>query len=213
MLKRILPLLAAGWLGALPALAQPRIATVDFQKVFEKYWRREQAAAALKDRELSFEKDIKGLRDDMEKMGTEYDKLREAANDQVVTKEERDKRKVLADNKLLELKTADNTLRTQTANAQDQLNSQKKRLYESILREIADAVKAKAKSGGYTLVLNTSSPGAGPLLDSPVLYTNGENDMTDVVIAQLNAGAPLATPGSDGQKAGDKAADKADGKK
>ena len=205
MLKRILPLLVAGWLGALPALAQPRIATVDFQKVFEKYWRREQAAAALKDRETTFEKEIKGMRDDLEKMAIEYEKLREAANDQVVTKEERDKRKALAESKLLELKTGENTLRTADANAGDQLASQRKRLYESIVGEIADAVKAKAKAGGFTMVLNSSPPAPGMALAAPVLYTNGENDLTDAIIAQINAGAP---PPTDGQKAGEKAVDK-----
>ena len=210
MLKQILPLLVAGWLGlgALPALAQPRIATVDFQKVFEKYWRREQAAAALKDREATFEKEIKGMRDDMEKMATDYEKLREAANDQIVTKEERDKRKTVAENKLLELKTADNTLRTADANARDQLASQQKRLYESIVGEIAEAVKAKAKAGGYTLVLNTSSPSAGIALTVPVIYTNGENDLTDTVLAQINAAAPPAAPTSENPKAVDKTNDK-----
>ena len=203
MLKRILPAIVFAWLAVLPAFAQPRIATVDFQKVFDKYWRREQADAALRDREQTFEKELKAMYDDREKIVDDYTKLTTAAADQSVTKEERDKRKALADNKLLELKTADNTLRTARANAQDTILSQRKRLMESIVTEINDAVKAKAKASGFTLVLNSAASGGE--VSPAVLYTNGENDLTETIIAQLNVGAP---PANEAKKTGDKPADK-----
>jgi outer membrane protein len=211
IIKRILPLVLIAWLGALPVLAQPRIATVDLQKVFDKYWRREEAQLALKDREQTFEKEIKSLRDDMEKVAADYDKLRDSAQDQSVTPEERAKRKALADTKLLELKTADNTLRTTASNAQEQIMSQRKRLTDSIFTEINATIKAKAKASGYTLVLNTAAPSPGMV--PSVLYSNGDNDMTDAILAQLNAGAPPRTTGSDAPKSDDKSGDKAGDRK
>lgn len=198
VMKRILPLAVAVWFGAFPLLAQQRIATVDLQKVFDKYWRREQAALALKDREQSLDKDIKGLKDDMDKIEADYHKLDDAAQDQAVTPEERAKRKALADTKLLELKTAQNTLRTAAANAHDQLLTQQKRLFDSIFSEIDAAIKAKAKDKGYALVLNTSAPSSGMI--SSVLYSNGENDLTDAILTQLNAGAPTPSGGPDSGK-------------
>ena len=206
IIKRILPLVLVAWLGALPVFAQPRIATVDVQKVFEKYWRREQAQAALKDRGQTFDKEIKNLQDDLEKLGADFEKLREASNDQSVTKEERDKRKALADNKLLEIKTAQNTLKTTAENARDQIMSQQKRLYDSIFEQITTAIKAKAKSSGYTLVLNTAPPSPGMV--PSVLYTNGDSDLTDAILAQLNAGAPPPVADPDANKPDGKSKDK-----
>src|ERR1700679_2301868 len=94
-------LLLAGLLAtsAVPALAQTRaaqvntIATIDLRKVFENYWKRQQAEAALKDRGASLDKELKGFMDDYKKTQEEYNKLLASASDQSVTPEERDKRK------------------------------------------------------------------------------------------------------------------------
>jgi hypothetical protein len=45
-------------------------------------------------------------------------------------------------------------------------------------------ISAIAKTHGLAQVLDVSSP--------VVLYTNGENDITDEVVKQLNANAPAA---------------------
>ena len=73
---------------------------------------------------------------------------------------------------------------------------------ENILTEIRNTVNAKAKAGGYALVMDTAAESVN---NTPViLFTNGENDLTDAVLSQLNAGAPLETP---------KPAETTDGKK
>jgi outer membrane protein len=188
MLKKgFLAMLLAGAL-AMPALAQSRIGTIDLQKVFDNYWRRKQAEAALKERGSAMDKELKGFVDDYNKTKEDYTKLMTASQDQSKTQEERDKAKTAAESKLLELKTSENTIRTYEENAKDQLDSQKKRMRDSLLQDIQGAVNAKAKANGYTLVIDTS---AESFNQTPVvLYNTGENDMTDMILKQLNAGAP-----------------------
>jgi hypothetical protein len=50
-------------------------------------------------------------------------------------------------------------------------------------------VTTKAKAAGYTLVVDSSADTSN---QTPVvLYTDGQNDLTATVLAQLNAGAPI----------------------
>lgn len=188
MLKKVLPAIMLVCALTMPALGQSRIGTIDLQKVFQNYWKRAQAESALHERGTAMEKELKGFTDDYTKTKDEYTKLLTASQDQSKTQDERDKAKTAAESKLLELKTSENTIRTYEENAKDQLDSQKKRMRDSLLQDIQAAINAKAKSSGYTLVLDIS---ADSFNQTPVvLYSSGENDMTDTILSQLNAGAP-----------------------
>jgi len=194
MLKKMVPMAALVFLLATPAMAQSRTATVNMAKVFENYWKKDQAQAAFDQRKAEFEKEGKGMLDDYNKAREEYNKLLDSANDQSVTPEAREKRKTAAEDKLRELKTSENTIRTFKSTMDDQLNSQMKRMKDAILQDIRTAVTAKAKAAGYSMVLDSS---AESITGVPVLlYTNGENDMTDGILSQLNAGAPTGADNS-----------------
>lgn len=194
MLKRMVPAVALAFLLAMPAMAQNRNATVNMAKIFENYWKKDQAQSALDQRRAEFEKEGKGMLDDYNKARDDYNKLLDSANDQSVTPEAREKRKAAAEDKLRELKTAENTIRTFKSTMDDQLSSQTKRMRDAILQDIRTAVTAKAKASGFAMVIDSS---AESINGFPVLlYTNGDNDMTDSILSQLNAGAPAATEGS-----------------
>jgi len=202
MLKRVVPMAALVFLLAMPAMGQSRTATVNMAKIFDNYWKKDQAQAALDQRRAEFEKEGKGMMDDYNKARDEYNKLLDSANDQSVTSEAREKRKSAAEDKLREIKTAENTIRTFKSTMDDQLSSQTKRMRDAILQDIRTAVTAKAKASGFAMVVDSS---AESINGFPVLlYSNGENDMTDSVLSQLNAGAPV----SDGSKTTPKPDDK-----
>jgi len=70
-------------------------------------------------------------------------------------------------------------------------------------------VEAKAKAGGYTLVIDVAAKSA---VGTPImLYTNGQNDMTQDVLSQLNSTAPVGLLKSDDVK--DQPEDKKEEKK
>lgn len=193
------------------AYAQSRIATVDLRKIFDGYWKTKQADAALKDRAADMEKEHKNMLDDWKKAKEDYQTLLNSANDQAVSSEQRDKRKKLAEDKLKQIKESEDNIGQYERSAKQTLDDQRKRMRDNILGEIRAALNAKAKSAVYSMVIDTT---ADSFNNTPVvLYTNNENDMTDAILSQLNAGAPAETPKDDAKPVEKKDEKKKDGKK
>lgn len=168
------------------AFAEPKIATLSLAKAFDGYWKTKQADAALKDRQTELKKSETEMADSWNKAKEEYQKLSASASDQAVSADERDKRKRDAEGKLKDMKDIEANAAQFQRQAGAILQEEKSRKTKNLLDEIKLAVAGKAKAGGYTLVLDADA----------VLFTSGESDITDVVLAQLNAGAPpeLARP-------------------
>jgi len=189
MLRNIfLALLAASFLTA-TARAETKIAVIDVQRVFNNYWKKKQAQVQVDDQKADFDKKFKGMLEDYQKANEEYKKLFDSSTDQAVSSEERDKRKNAAEKKLLEIKEIEQTANLFQKNSNENLNIQVRRMTENLLKDIRELVDAKAKAGGYALVIDTSAQSAAgtPI----VLFTNGQNDITTEILSQLNAGAPI----------------------
>jgi len=172
------------------AQAQIKIGTVDMQKVFEGYYKKKQADEMLQQQGADADKVIKGWEDDFKKANDEYRKLMEGANDQAVSADERERRKKSAESKLVELRDIEKTYTQFRRDAGTRIDEMKRRWQERIIQEIREVINRKAKAGNFTLILDI-----GNRLDLPyVLYTNGQNDMTDEVLSELNASAPAGSP-------------------
>jgi len=188
--RMILTMALAGFCGA-GAQAQTRIATIDGKKVTNGYWKTKEALAALKDRREDLLKELKGLGEDIKKGQEEYKKLIEDANDQAVSPEEREKRKKAAEAKLKAISEIKDRATEFDRNASANLNVQAQRLSERIDEKVRAVVSARAKSAGYSLVLDTAARGVE---NKPVVvYANDENDLTQAVLSQLNDDDPAKT--------------------
>ena len=180
------------------AWAQSHIATIDLRKVFDNYWKTKQADASLKDRAADMEKEHKNMFEDWKKAKEEYTGLLAGANDQAVSTDERERRKRAAEEKLKYIKDTEETILQYEKQARSTLDDQKRRMRDNILGEIRALLNAKAKTAGYTLVIDTAAetPNNTPI----VLFSSNDNDLTDAILAQLNATAPADTPKSDEKK-------------
>ena len=196
------------------AWAQGRIATIDLRKVFDGYWKKRQAEANLKDRQADMEKEDKNMIDDYKRMKDEYGTLQTSAGDQAISPEERDKRKKAAEDKLKQMKDLEDTIAQYERQAKTTLGEQSSRMRANILTEIRNVVNAKAKAGGFFLVVDTA---AESINSTPiVLFSSNENDITDGVLEQLNATRPTDLPKTDETPAetkDEKSEKKKDGKK
>jgi len=186
---RILVALMAASLLTAAVRADVKIAVIDLKRVFDNYWKRKQAQAQIDDQKADFEKKFKGMLDDYQKANDEYKKLIDSANDQAVAGDEREKRKGSAEKKLLEIKEIEQQANLFQKNSNEMLSLQVRRMTENMLKDIRELVDAKAKAGGYSLVLDTTAQSAA---GTPVvLFSNGENDITTEILSQLNATAPI----------------------
>jgi len=173
------------------ALAQTKVATVNLKTLFDGYWKTKQAQAAIQDRATQLDKDDKSMKADLKKAADEYQQLLEQANDQAISAAERDRRKKDADDKLKQLQGNQTTLEQYERQAQATLNDQRARMREKILADIQVYVNAAAKSGGYAIVIDTA---AETVNATPVVaYSSSDVDLTDAVLKQLKAGAPIDT--------------------
>jgi len=191
-LLRIVPgLLLMSLLGGSDC-AQGRLATIDLRKVFENYYKKKQAQAAIDDRKTDMEKDIKAMLAEYDKTNSVYQTLLGDANNSALSAEERDKRKKSAEQAFKQLKELEDAIRKYQRTAESNLDEQRTRLIDNIVAEIRTVVTAKAKSAGDALVFDTS---ATSFNRTPVvLYSNNENDLTDAILTQLNLGAPADVP-------------------
>ena len=180
MLKKLSLGVALLLLVSISARAEVKIATISLAKTFDGYWKTKQADAGLKDRQAELKKSETEMSDSWNKAKDEYQKLVTAASDQAISADERDKRKKDAEGKLKDMKDIEANAAQFQRQATAILQEEKSRKTKNLLDEIKLAITGKAKAAGYTLVVDADS----------VLYTNGENDITDAVLAQLNAGAP-----------------------
>ena len=185
----IFPVVLLMTLLSSPALAQQKVATVDMRKLFDGYWKTKQAETALNDRKTELDKEDRGFLDNLQKARDDYQKLLDAASDEAISSDERDRRKQAAADKLTEIKNSQTAIVQFERQAQATLASQTQRMRSDVLKEISSAVSAKAKAAGYTMVFDAA---ADTVNQTPVLlYTDGQNDLTAAVLAQLNAGAPI----------------------
>jgi outer membrane protein len=187
--KMILVLMSLALLSS-PAFGETKIATLSLQKIFDGYWKTKQADAALKDRQAEMKKSESEMADSWKKTNEDYQKLLATASDQAVSSEERDRRKKEAGDKLKDLKDIEANVQQFRRQADAILQEEKSRKTKNLLDEIKLGITGRAKAGGYSLVFDADS----------VLYTNGENDITDSVLAVLNAGAPGEAPKSEAMK-------------
>ncbi len=212
--KTLLVLVAAAVLTA-AARADTKVAVIDLKRVFEKYWKTKQANADLDDQKADITKKKKGMLEDYQKANDDYKKLVESANDQAVSTDERERRKGAAEKKLMEIKEIEQTANLFQRNAEENLSLQVRRRTENILRDIRELIDAKAKAGGYSMVIDTSAQSPSIVPTPVLLYTNGENDLTEEILSQLNAAAPTALQRSDEdkEKLDDKKYEKKQGRK
>ena len=169
---------------AFSAAAQTKVATVDMKKIFNAYWKTKQATAALDNRKAELRKEMKDMADSLDQAQKDYKQLLNRANDQAISDTERNKRTQAAADKLKEINSSKIALEQFQRQAESQLADQSQRMSGNLVTEIQSAVADKAKADGYALVLNSAT-------SEVVVYADAKTDISDAVIAQLNAGAPI----------------------
>ena len=169
---------------ALSASAQTKVATVDMKKIFNSYWKTKQATIALENRKTELRMEMKKSTGDLEKAQTDYKTLLDQSNDQAISADERAKRKDSATAKAKEIANSKIALEQFQRQAEAQLADQSQRMSGNLVTEIQGAVSDKATAGGYSVVLTAAA-------QEVVVFADPKVDITDTVISQLNAGAPI----------------------
>jgi len=171
------------------AQAQGRIATVDLGVIFKKYYMTDEAKQAIAETEKDLKKELETMDEAHKKLIATTKKLVEESNDQGVSDEERKKRKAALEPKLKDLKDSETALKDTFARSEADLKQKTGRMMDKIVGDIKKAIESKAKSGGYSMVIDSSARGSNQT--EMLLFNSGENDLTTAVVDMLNAAAPV----------------------
>ncbi len=169
---------------ACSASAQTKVATVNMKKLFDGYYKTKMAMTALDKKRSDLLKEAKEMADGLDKARSDYKQLLDQANDQAISADERDRRKQSATEKGKEISDSQVALEQFQRQAQAQVAETGQRMSDNLVNDIKKAVADKAKAAGFIMVLNSGSTEA-------VVYASSDNDITDTVLSQLNAGAPI----------------------
>ena len=178
--------------GILPASAQTlKVGTVDVQRALKSYFKFEQGNQEL-------EKSFKAAQSKFnEKVATrqsavaEINKLKGEIDKPELSKEARQTKGKLLEEKIGDFKALESELQTEEAKFRNELNTRKAALLKEIFGDVMRVVDEKVKNENYQLVLDKSAGGVA--IGSPmVLYANKEFDFTDEVIAALNKDKPAS---------------------
>ena len=191
--KFLLTLILLGAVVVTAAAQTPqKIGTVDLRKLFDNFYKTKQADAGLKEEAAEMDKQRKEMVEKFRKDEQEYQKALEKANDQAVSAESRDKAKKDAEKMLVDLKEREGAINAFERTARTTLGEKQRRLRDKVLVEIREVINQKAKAAGFNLVLDSA---ADSFNQTPVLlYTAGDYDITEQVLAVLNANAPKEEP-------------------
>jgi len=196
-MKKFVPFVFLAVIGVLLSCAGPvsaaemKIATVDLRKVFDKYYKTVQSTVIIRQDAADMEKERKQMVDNAKRHEEEWRNLIDKANDQAVSSEERDKSKKAAEQKYGELESDKQSISEFDRVASNRLHEKEQQRKDDIVKEIRHVLDADAKAGGYAIVFDSSGDSANMV---PVLlYNNGQNDLTDALIKELNSTAPPGT--------------------
>ena len=187
--KMVAMVLALSYLAGAAVAQEPvKIATIDLLKAFDSYWKTKLSNDQLKERGADFDKARVGMIEDLDLLREEYNRLNVSAQDPANSDEKRAADLKKTQEKISEFKRLEQQVIDFNMNAQKTLADQTRRLRKGRLEEIQEVISTKAKELGYDLVIDSSQDVLLPRTPT-VLFTNGKNDITAVVIDILNKGA------------------------
>jgi Skp family chaperone for outer membrane proteins len=168
--------------------AEQRIAMFNLRKAFESYYKTKQSDAALKLEVADVQKERGQMVENGRKHEEEWRKFIDKANDQAISADEREKSKQAASQKYAELESDKQSITEFDRMSNARISEKRNMRRDDIVKEIVGVLTARAKAAGYTMVLDPSGESANMV--PVVLYTNGQDDLTDGIIKELNAAAP-----------------------
>ena len=197
-MKRVLMMLflAVGLNLGYTLNAATAIGVISLEKVYNGYWRTDVENKKLKAKQEEALDRIKKLEESLRKEGTVLGNMIKAMQDPRLAAAEQSKRQQQVQTKQKELQQMQDAIRGFRERTQKDLELDMRKAREQIMEEIQQIVSAEAKKRELNLVLDHAARSAA--IAPIVIFTDGENDLTEEVLRQLNLSDPKK--GSGGNK-------------
>ena len=191
MNMRLLSLLAIGglYLALAAALnaAEPAIAFVSMERLFDDYYKTKAANVQLKARFESVDVPRRELMNQVKTLKSEVEKLSAEARDKSLSDAERDKKRTAAEDKFTLFRDAEAKLVVFDNTYKKQFGDEMKQSQQKLVGEIRAVIEAYVKAHGIRIVFDSS----GKTLNNveSVVYYDPASDITAPILALLNKNA------------------------
>lgn len=165
-----------------------KVATVDLQRLIKEYYRADEVAKQLEARHNALFKGLAELRLDGDRLLKEAHELEERSRDLALNDAARQETKRSFELKLADLHAFELSYDQARAQREAEFQNQAVLGNKRILGEILTTTRSISENGGYNLVLNASK--VNPAI-SDVIFTKNVDDITEKVLASLNATKPV----------------------
>jgi outer membrane protein len=167
--------------------AEPTMAFVSMERLFDDYYKTKSANVQLKARFESADVPRRELLNQVKTLKTEVEKLGAEARDKSLSDAERDKKRTAAEDKFALFRDAEQKLVEFDNTYKKQFGEQMKQSQQQLVGEIRAIIQAYVKEHGIRIVFDSS----GKTLNSveSVVYYDPAFDITEPILAILNKNA------------------------
>ena len=167
--------------------AEPAIAFVSMERLFDDYYKTKAANAQLKARFESVDAPRRDLLNQVKALKNEVEKLGAEARDKSLNNAERDKKRTAAEDKFALFRETEAKLMDFDKTYKKKFGEQMKQSQQQLVGEIRAVIEAYVKKHGLRIVFDSS----GKTLNSveSVVYYDPAFDITEPILAILNKNA------------------------
>ena len=198
ILISVAALLLAGTVGAqqpdIFSAARDRVVFVDLERVFNGFYKTQLAKSKVEVQQKDIDVEKQVMVEEMTVIDEDVDVLKKEARDTTLAEEFRDSKRILYEERLLELREKQKEIEDFTARRQQQLQLQVTRMSQKIMDEIRQTVVEYAKAKGLMAVIDSSSRRASI---GVFIYTHPDVDITEDILSVLNSKRPDVLDGGD----------------
>ena len=165
--------------------AQTKVATIDLQKVIQAFYKTKDADAKLAEAQKAYQDELNARMDSYRKAVDVVNQANKDLNN-ARRADERTRLTQVRDTKVDSARTLEREITDFRGSREKELQNERTIMRSNLVDEIRGVVNEKIHSEGYQLVLDTSGQG-GNTASPVVFYAEGVLDISDAVIAKLNA--------------------------
>jgi outer membrane protein len=160
-----------------------KIATVDIEKVFEKYYKTEAEQARMNELRTKAEEQLAAFSKEREAIVSAAKELQEQSKNPAITADASKKAQADLEAKVGELRAKESEMQTFAQETQQKLQKRGMEFQRTAAEEISKKATEIAKKKGATIVLNSGA-------NAVVVYADASFSITDEVLEQVNKDRP-----------------------
>ncbi|MBL7017250.1 MAG: OmpH family outer membrane protein, partial [Kiritimatiellales bacterium] len=155
--------------------------------VFNEFYKTQLAKSKVQMQQADIDAERQLMVDEMTQISEEVDVLKKEARDVTLTQEIRDGKRLLYEERVLELRGKQKEIEEFSERRQRQVQMQVSRMSKTVMDEIREAIVEYAKQEGLLAVIDSSTRRAAV---GVFIYTHADVDITEAVLAMLNSRRP-----------------------